>query len=63
MRRINNISKKMENKTRTINNICNQFYKLQFSRIIQVLRHIHLSKTSNISLITGGVAIFPNKSP
>jgi hypothetical protein len=29
---------KMENKTRTINNIYNQFYKLQFSRIIQVFK-------------------------
>jgi|TARA_R110002074_G_scaffold99353_3_gene214595 hypothetical protein len=29
---------KMENKPRTINNIYNQFYKLQFSRIIQVFK-------------------------
>jgi len=31
----------MENKTRTINNIYKQFYKLQFSRIIQVFNNIH----------------------
>lgn len=29
---------KIDNKTITINNIYNQFYKLQFSKIIQVLK-------------------------
>jgi hypothetical protein len=35
---INNTPNKLEDKTRTINNIYNQFYKLQFSKVIQVLK-------------------------
>ena len=56
-------SNNIENKQNTIDNIYKQFYKLQYSKIIQPMNNDYLNKTSNISLITGGVAIFPNKSP